>query len=41
MVHNSDRDLTNHFYETVCQRLPWTSYFVKQGDRVYLGHAKF
>jgi len=38
MVH-SDRDLTSHFYETVCQRLPWTSRFVKQSVRVPLGQV--
>jgi len=38
MVH-SDRNLTCHFYETVCQRLPLTSHFIEQSDREPRGHA--
>jgi len=38
MVHN-DRDLTSHFYETVCHKLIRTSRFIEQCDRVLLGHA--
>jgi len=38
MVHN-DKDLSSYFYETVCQRIPRTSRFVKQGDRMSWGQA--
>jgi len=34
-----DRDLTSHFYETVCQKLSRTSHFIEQSVRVLLGQV--
>jgi len=38
MVHY-DKDLTNYFYETVCQRISRTSRFVKQSDIISWGQG--